>query len=97
MRRFEQWLKIRKRVDNTAPPKELLLTVDVYDWNALNNGIFLGSVELRGEDLNDFAAGGSTKIQWFDLTRSRRLRRADQSLVAEDVLQIKKMSGHASA
>jgi len=49
--------------ENAAPPQEMVLTIDCYDWNALNDGVFLGSVELTGEELNDFAAGGRHKVQ----------------------------------
>jgi Ca2+-dependent lipid-binding protein len=73
-----------RQVDNIAPPKELLLTVDIYDWNALNSGIYLGSVEIGGDDLNDFAAGGRHQVKWFDVTRTKRFRNSEQSLVVTE-------------
>jgi Ca2+-dependent lipid-binding protein len=74
-------LALSKAAENAAPPKELFLSVDVYDWNALNSGIFMGCVELSGEELNEFAAGDRHKMQWFPLGVTRRMRKSDQSLV----------------
>lgn len=35
------------------PQQELTLTIDVFDWNAVAKGVFLGSAELRGADLDE--------------------------------------------
>jgi hypothetical protein len=58
-----------------------ILTIDVYDWNRLGSEVFLGCIELQGEELNDFASGGGLQRKWFDLTSTYRLKKKDQKLV----------------
>lgn len=37
----------------SVPQQELTLTIDVFDWNAVAKGVFLGSADLRGADLDE--------------------------------------------
>ena len=57
---------------------EHVLTIDVYDYNRLKAGVFLGSVELRGAELHDFAAGTGVTRRWFTLGTTKRLKAKDQ-------------------
>jgi Ca2+-dependent lipid-binding protein len=63
---------------------ELRLIVEVFDWNRVGRGVFLGSLELSGQELHDFAAGDRAKRQWFSLGRSKIIPPDLQKLVKPD-------------
>lgn len=63
--------KNRKKIQ-AMRQQTMVLVVDIYDWNRLGAGVFLGCVEIRGDELEDFAAGGKKKFQWFDLGKTTR-------------------------
>ena len=73
----------QEQAENPAPAPEVSLLVDCYDWNAVAQGVFLGSLELKGEELNSFAAGGRHHAQWFELNTTNRLRMSDQDCVVK--------------
>lgn len=60
---------------------ELVLRIDVYDWNRIGKSLFLGCVELAGQELSEFISAGKFSRKWFDLKPSKRLKKQDQKLV----------------
>ena len=82
--RVELQKKVRRRGGGAPPVREdVQITVEIFDWNRLGSGVFLGCVELRGQELEDFASGAKKNFQWFDLTKSSRLRQKDQRVPAQ--------------
>lgn len=57
-----------------------VLSIDVYDWNALTSGVHLGSIDLRGEALQQMASGVVAQRGWFNLGKTSRLPVAIQGL-----------------
>lgn len=59
-----------------------VLTVDIYDWNRVGKGVFLGCVELSGNELHNFANFKDSKLnrKWFNLGKTRRFKGAEQRL-----------------
>jgi Ca2+-dependent lipid-binding protein len=81
--RLLQAQSVRSTLLSSSKGREdnLRLVIDVFDWNRVGTGIFLGSVELAGKALHDFAAGGRMKRQWFDLGSSKTIPVDQQKLV----------------
>ena len=72
---------------NSYPPSpsytiqhNTVLSIDVYDWNALTSGVLLGSIDLRGETLQQMASGVVAQRGWFNLGKTSRLPVAIQGL-----------------
>lgn len=57
----------------SVPQQELTLTIDVFDWNAVAKGVFLGSVELRGPELDELCSGRTPTRKWVELAKTNRL------------------------
>lgn len=64
------------------------LSIDVYDYNRLGGGVFLGSVQLKGQILEDFVEGNTLKRNWFDLTNTTRLKQRDQKVGIQGKLEL---------
>jgi len=87
-----KYINDQKASEHAAPPQELVLIVDCYDWNAVAQGVFLGAVEISGEELNDFAAGGRHQVKWFDLKQTRRLKARDQTCISKHLEKLNRQA-----
>ena len=67
--------------DTFEPNTECALSIDVWDWNAMGNSIFLGSCELKGPTLADFFDCKFTKRNWYKLGKNKRYSRGSNKLV----------------
>eukprot|EP01032_Pedospumella_encystans_P016584 gene16584-18914_t len=64
-----------------ARNSEMTLTIAVYNWSRLGDEIFMGCVEIQGEELSKLVASGHYSRKWFSLAKSKRLKQRDQKFV----------------
>lgn len=57
---------------------DLVLTVSLYNWSRIGEESFMGSAEIRGEELVRFISGGQYSRRWFNLRPTKRLKQRDQ-------------------
>ena len=57
------------------------LCVEVWDWNASGNSVFLGCVELKGPELASFMDEKEMKRKSFALATTKKLPKGSQKLV----------------
>ncbi|CAE7486903.1 Rasa4, partial [Symbiodinium microadriaticum] len=62
------------------------LSVEVWDWNASGNSVFLGCVELKGPELASFMDVKDMKRQSFTLTTTKKMSKNSQKLVKGSIV-----------
>ncbi len=82
-------LEVADSDENVIVPNDLvemdhdhILTIDIYDWNRIGKGAFLGCVELSGNEFHNFANFKDSKLnrKWFNLGKTRRFKGSEQKL-----------------
>ena len=82
-------LEVAANDENVIIPNDLvqidhdhILTIDIYDWNRIGKGAFLGCVELSGNEFHNFANFKDSKLnrKWFNLGKTRRFKGSEQKL-----------------
>lgn len=63
------------------PRTNCVLTIEVWDWNAMGNSVFLGVCELKGSSLASFFDCKHTKRNWYKLEKNKKLSRSANKLV----------------